>query len=116
MLGMFYILFFLVSAMFIFVFVKNIGEWVSNNNSPRLTVDAVIVDKRRATHHHHSNGHHHHTHTYHITFEVQSGDRMEMKVPRGEFGLLIVGDRGRLSFQGTRYLGFERNCQGFSEE
>ena len=33
---------------------------------------------------------------------------MELKVPRGEFGLLVEGDEGVLSFQGTRYLGFER--------
>ena len=57
--GIFYVMFFLVIGMFIFVFVKNISEWVNNNNSPRLSVDAKIVDKRMATHHHHSNGHHH---------------------------------------------------------
>ena len=57
---------------------------------------------------HHSNGHHHHTHTYHVTFEVESGDRMELKVSRNEYGMLVVGDSGRVSFQGTRYLGFER--------
>lgn len=110
--GIFYVMFFLVIGMFIFVFVKNISEWVNNNNSPRLSVDAIIVDKRMATHHHHSNGHHHHSHTYHITFEVQSGDRMELKVPRSEFGLLVEGDEGVLSFQGTRYLGFERKING----
>jgi len=26
-----------------------------------------------------------------------------------EFGMLIEGDRGMLSFQGTRYLGFDRS-------
>ena len=72
--------------------------------------DAKIVDKRMSTHHH-SNGHHHHTHSYHITFEVQSGDRMELRVPRSEFGLLVEGDEGVLSFQGTRYLGFEIKLQ-----
>lgn len=108
MIGLFYIMFFLVLGMFVFVFVKIIGEWVNNNNSPRLSVDARIVDKRTATHHHHSNGHHHHSHSYYVTFEVQSGDRMELRVPRTEFGLLVVGDEGTLSFQGTRYLAFER--------
>ena len=49
MFGMFYVVFFLVIAMFIFVFVKGISEWVHNNNSPRLSVDAKIVDKRMAT-------------------------------------------------------------------
>ena len=106
--GIIFIMFFLVIGMFIFTIIRNIGEWVNNNNSPRLSVPAAIVTKRRTTHHHHSNGHHHHSHTYHITFEVQSGDRMELKVPRSEFGLLVEGDEGVLSFQGTRYLGFER--------
>lgn len=105
---LFYIVPVFVFGTFIFVFAKIIGEWVRNNNSPRLSVDAVIVDKRSATHHHHSNGHHHHTHSYHVTFEVQSGDRMALRVPRGEFDLLVVGDEGTLSFQGTRYLGFTR--------
>jgi len=108
---MFYLMFFLVFGIFVFVFVRGISEWVNNNNSPRLSVDAKIVDKRMSTHHHHSNGHHHHTYSYHITFEVQSGDRMELRVPRSEFGLLVEGDEGVLSFQGTRYLGFERKLQ-----
>ena len=108
MFVMFYLVFFFVITMFVFVFVKIISEWIKNNNSPRLSVEAKIVDKRRTTHHHNSNGHHHHTHSYHITFEFQSGDRMELRVPRDEFCLLVEGDRGMLSFQGTRYLGFER--------
>ena len=109
MFEMYYVVFFLVIAMLIFVFVKRIGEWVNNNNSPRLSVDAKIVDKRMTTHHHHSDEDHHDTYSYHITFEVQSGDRMELKVPRSEYGLLVKGDEGVLTFQGTRYLGFERN-------
>ena len=112
MIGIFYIVFLLVIAMFVFTFVKIITEWVSNNNSPRLSVDAKIVDKNTRTHHHHhhTNGHHHHSHShsYYITFEVESGDRMELRVQRSEFGLLVVGDVGVLSFQGTRFLGFER--------
>ena len=95
-------------VLFFWIIGKGIAQFIENENSPVLTGPATIVDMRRKTHHHHSNGHHHHSHTYHITFEVQSGDRMELKVPRSEFGLLVEGDEGVLSFQGTRYLGFER--------
>lgn len=101
----------LVFGLVIFAFGKIISEWVKNENSPRLTVPAKIVDMRRKTHHHHSNGHHHHSHTYHVTFEVESGDRMELKVSRSEYGLLTIDDSGMLSFQGTRYLGFERRLE-----
>ncbi len=98
---LFFILFF--AAVF-----KNIRQWFKNENSPRLTVPAKIVDMQRKTHHHHSSGHHHHSHTYHVTFEVESGDRMVLKVSRSEYGMLRIGESGKVSFQGTRYLGFER--------
>ena len=106
--GLFFILFFLVIGMFIITIIRNIGEWVNNNNSPCLSVPASVVAKRRTTHHHHSNGHHHHTHSYYVTFQVESGDRMELKVRRSVCVQLIEGDAGTLSVQGTRYLGFEK--------
>ena len=102
----FIVLFFIV---FFLIIGKNIAQWFKNENSPRLTVPAKIVDMRRKTHHHHSNGHHHPSHTYHVTFEVESGDRMELKVSRNEYEMLTIGEQGKLSFQGTRYLGFERS-------
>ena len=39
---------------------------------------------------------------------VESGDRMEFAIRGTEYGLLAEGDRGKLTFQGTRYLGFQR--------
>lgn len=35
-------------------------------------------------------------------------DRMELRVSGSEYGMLVEGDYGILSFQGTRYLGFDR--------
>ena len=110
---MFTIVFVLVIGTFIVTAVKGIGQWNKNNNSPRLTVPATVVSKRtNVTRHHHggANGHHHHHTftTYYVTFQVESGDRMELHVAGHEYGLLVEGDNGRLTFQGTRYLGFER--------
>ena len=111
---MFSLVFLLVIGTFIVIAVKGIGEWNKNNHSPRLTVPATVVAKRTNVSHHHHNhggtGMHHTTHstTYYVTFQVESGDRMELHVAGHEFGMLIEGDRGNLSFQGTRYLGFER--------
>ena len=45
---------------------------------------------------------------YYATFQVESGDRMELRMSGREYGLLAEGDRGKLTFQGTRYRGFER--------
>ena len=110
---MFTIVFVIVIGTFVVTAVRGIGRWNKNNNSPRLTVPATVVAKRTNVtrpRHGGANGHHHH-HTstsYYVTFQVDSGDRMELDVAGEEYGLLVEGDRGNLSFQGTRYLGFER--------
>ena len=117
---MFTLVFVLVIGTFIVIAVKGIRQWNKNNHSPRLSVPAVIVAKRTnvSRHGHHgANGHHHHTTstTYYVTFQVESGDRMELHVAGYEYGLLVEGDKGKLTFQGTRYLGFERTRQEESE-
>ena len=94
--------------LFFFIIAKNIGQFIENENSPVLTVSAVIVDMRRKTHHHHSGSHHHHSHSYHVTFERDDGDRLELRVRRYEYNELSIGDRGMLTHQGTRYQGFVR--------
>ena len=115
--GMFQIMFFIVFGLAISTvlisLIKGVKEWNKNNHSPRLTVPATVVTKRTDVTRRRSggtNGHHHyHTSTnYHVTFEVESGDRMELHLSGPEYGLLVEGDNGKLSFQGTRYLGFER--------
>ena len=105
------LIFLVVIGMFIFIAAKGISQWNKNNHSPRLTVPATVVAKRTNVSRHHHNNMHHTTHstTYYVTFQVQSGDRMELHVTGQEYGLLVEGDQGSLSFQGTRYLGFERD-------
>lgn len=111
---MFTFIFMMFIGIFVVTIVKGIGQWNKNNNSPRLTVPAVVVAKRGdVSHHRHNTGvnNHHHYHsstTYYVTFQVESGDRMELQMSGSEYGMLVEGDAGMLSFQGTRYLGFER--------
>lgn len=120
---MFFVMFFLIFGIIVVVMavtlIRGISEWNTNNHSPRLTVEASVVAKRTdvSYHHHHHNpaaggaagGRHTTTSTtYYVTFQVESGDRVELHVSGSEFGLLAEGDYGKLSFQGTRYLGFER--------
>ncbi|MFA9557492.1 DUF2500 domain-containing protein [Evansella sp. AB-rgal1] len=113
-LGTIFPLFFmLVIGLILFQVIRGIGEWSNNNKQPVLTVNAKIVSKRtKISRHSHAsgNGHHHHSTstTYFVTFEVESGDRMELRVSGKEYGLLAEGDVGRVTFQGTRYHGFER--------
>ncbi len=104
--------FVIVFGTFIANAVKGVQTWNKNNHSPRLTVEAKVVAKRNHTGVHTTGtGTHRHrttTSTYYVTFEVASGDRMELQMSGGEYGFLVEDDVGMLTFQGTRYLGFER--------
>ena len=109
--GMFEIMFSVVFLLFIVMFAvllfRGIGQWNRNNHSPRLTVPATVVS-RRTSHHHHAGEHHHSSTSYYVTFQVDSGDRMELHLSGVQFGLIVEGDKGLLTFQGTRFLNFER--------
>ncbi len=107
------VMFALVLCFFIVILIKGIGQWNKNNHSPRLTVPATVVSRRTDVSHHRHKGandhvHHHSSTWYYVTFQVDSGDRMEFSVTGQEYGMLAEGDKGTLSFQGTRYQGFER--------
>lgn len=116
--AMFFIIFLLFIVIFIMNITKGVSAWNKNNQSPRLTVEAQVVAKRTDVTFHNQgspgdiNGGHGFTATsstrYYVTFQFESGDRIELPVAGQDYGILVEGDKGRLSFQGTRYLGFDR--------
>lgn len=79
---------------------------VSNASTPERTISAGVVAKRAET-----DGGLGDTPVqtrYYATFEGPDGERIELKVPRHDYGQLAEGDRGRLTHQGTWFRGFER--------
>ncbi len=109
---MFYLVPIFIGLIFIIVIggilisiIKGIGTWRKNEQSPRLNVPVVLTSKRN---HVSRGGSSSHT-SYYVTFEFESKDRTEFKVSEKEYGQLSKDDTGILTFQGTRYLGFERN-------
>ena len=116
---LFPLVFLLALGTILFALVGNLRTWNKNNHSPRLTVQAAVVAKRtQVSRHRNANagdatGAHGYTTssvtTYYVTFQVESGDRMELQVGGAEYGMLVEGDTGKLSFQGTRYLSFLRD-------
>lgn len=103
-------IFVLVFGAVILTLIRSMVQWNKNNNSPRLTVPAKVVAKRmQFSTGSSSNNHHTSSHTtYFVTFEVESGDRFELNVQGMQYGLMVEGDSGMLTFQGTRFLNFER--------
>ena len=111
-------IFLIIVFVIMVILVNNMNRWSQNNNSPETTVEAVVSDKRdRDSMQQVPAGgdptgaqgfqlipNIHRT----AVFTVESGETMEFTVSEGEFRSLQKGERGRLTFQGTRYLGFER--------
>lgn len=111
--------FLLVVSISVVIIINHLRQWNRNNHSPRLDVEATVVSRRANVNIHQTgnagdiSGAHGFSTTsstdYYVTFQVKSGDRMEFRVSGQEYGQLLEGDRGTLTFQGTRYLGFERS-------
>ena len=104
---------------------RNAKRERKNDQSPRVTADAKVVSKRmqvgeRGSRRMRTNGmmedgYSYSYSDYFVTFEFESGDRLELPVDGSDYGVLVEGDTGRLSFQGTRYLGFQRGSAASGE-
>ena len=103
---LFFLVFLFTLAMMVFTVVRTMSAKKQNDREPMLTVPAVVAAKRtdfyryRGT----SGG----STLYFVTFQVQSGDRLELNLSGREFGLLREGDRGSLTFRGKEFLDFTR--------
>lgn len=108
-----FVIFCIVIGTIIFRAIKGISQWNKNNASPILDVKASVVSKRADVSNNSANtGDNNIIHSsatrYYVTFEVNSGDRIEFLVSGTEYGMLVEGDHGTLTFQGTRYKSFLR--------
>lgn len=101
-----------ILGIIVFRMITGLRQWNSNNHLPVLIVPAQEVAKRTNVTHHNHNNNGNITHTtsthYFLTLEVESGDRMAFQVHGQEYGMLAEDDFGQLTFQGSRFKGFER--------
>jgi hypothetical protein len=100
------IIFVIVLGTIITILIKGISTWNKNNQQPRINAKAKVVAKRTSIR---GGGETNASNNYFVTFEFESGDRLEFRVTGQEYGQLVEGDIGELQFQGTRYLGYTRN-------
>ena len=96
---LFGLVFCLVMGMFIYAIVHNVKEKRADDVAPVLTVEALVKTKRMDTYHtsptydgdgHRTSSGSYHT-SYYATFEVESGDRLELQVSDYEYGQLAGG-------------------------
>lgn len=92
-------------------------QWGRNHKQPVLTVKSRMITRRSHMQQVRQDEQGLQTKTlYYLTFEVESGDRIEFKVTGEEYGQCAEGDEGRLTFQGTRYIGFQRLNRVYMEK
>jgi hypothetical protein len=86
----------------------SIAEKQYNDSQPVLTKDVKVTGKRAAVSG--GSGDSAVSTAYYATFEfADNKERLELKLPSRDYGLLAENDLGKLTFQGRRYLEFQRN-------
>jgi hypothetical protein len=89
----------------IFRILLHVAEGVSNLSRRLQSTEARVVAKRAEI------GGYPRGRTstaYFVTFQFDDGSRREFRLSGAQFGLLVEGDAGLLSWQGTAYRGFDR--------
>ncbi|WP_350342307.1 DUF2500 domain-containing protein [Proteinivorax tanatarense] len=105
------IIFLIMVIMIVIRVIKAGRKWVADSSSPVLSEKARVITKRTDVSSYgrgaQSHGRRNFT-TYFVTFELPDGERKEFKVKDKDYGTLVEGDEGYLTFQGSRYQGFDR--------
>ena len=86
--------------------IKTLGAQARNAAEPVLTAEAVVAAKRLEL----VNRGKSHSTEYYATFDLASGERIELELDGKQYGLLAERDKGELRFQGTWFLGFDRQA------
>ncbi|MBS7175085.1 DUF2500 domain-containing protein [Massiliimalia timonensis] len=105
----FIVLFAIVLFVILVVLIK---QWRRNSRAPKLIVTAKVASKhiqtscriRRGSS---SISHRTKVYWYFVTFEAEGGVLLEFSVNKRVYVSLKEATSGKLTFQGTRYLGFE---------
>lgn len=103
------------AAILLSLLVTVIVQEHKNKHAPKLTVNAVITSKRI------SNIRNNHskdvanqalytvaTTDFYVTFKFENGKKREFMIGPTEYGRLFKGEKGKLTYQGNRFLSFEK--------
>jgi len=81
-------------------------DYNSKRSNPTIAAAATVITKRQELS---SSGLNNSNYTwYYVTFEFDTRDRIELSVSGREYGLMAEHDKGMLTFQGNKFIGFDR--------
>ncbi|TXK83912.1 DUF2500 domain-containing protein [Paenibacillus sp. N3.4] len=102
----FTIIFLFIIGFILFMIIKGLITWSSNNASPIQSRNCKVVTKRMKVSG--GSGESSSSSSYYITFEFEDRSRLELRVSNDQFGYIVEGDEGTLTNQGTRFKQFNR--------
>jgi hypothetical protein len=112
--GLFVLVVFGIFVLIGFMLIKSFTDRTRNNGSPVVTSRVTVTAKTMNTAY---RGNYIPDNisvqtpynTYFITFEFANGNRAEFTVPRTDYAYISEHDAGVLTYQGSRYINFERD-------
>lgn len=96
----------LIVGIVLYKIFSSVSVWSANNASERLTVHCRVVAKRTQVSG--GSGDSSAFTRYYATFEFEDGGRVEFPLKGPQYGLLVEGDFGELTYQGTRFIDYVR--------
>lgn len=96
----------LVVGVFLYAIIRGLSSWLSNNAAEVLQRPCKVADKRTVVRG--GSGDSSTSTDYYITFEFEDFTRKEFEIRSSMYGLISVGDKGELVYQGTRFKNFTR--------
>ena len=87
--------------------VRRGGKWLNREDNTREMTPAAVIAKRE----HIGRDNENQPYTqYYITFQLASGERIELRASDDVYGMTIEGDTGLLAWQGKELLAFDRTA------
>lgn len=105
----------LAFALIAYAIIKSLAQWQRNNELPVLTVPATISDKRKRNDTTMMSTGPDGAMTpmtnvvFYLKFRLGDGQELEFHVRHDKYREVEIGDGGVLTYQGTRFLGFEQH-------
>jgi hypothetical protein len=96
----------IVAGGFLYVIVRGLRIWTANNASEVVKKAVTVMDKRTEVWG--GSGDSSANTNYYVTFEMDDQSRIELQVRPDKYGLMVVGDQGELTHQGTRFKEFHK--------
>lgn len=105
----------LIVGVILFALLRGLYIWNKDNHSPRVTEEAEVYTKRQDVSTFTKKGRDVHFGSYRsiyvryfVVFQTRNSGIVKLKVRSDDFDMVREGEKGLLTFQGTRFLGFEK--------